>query len=127
LEYVCEETSTEVVLMKDRAARVIGFEPTLMFMTRPYRATRPFGYWTSAALACLAATLPFTPQRLLNAKQVDSLVIVLSIEFGGPIVWIVAMFWARRFANDAGRTSWWLWLTAPFALWNVLEGAIMIV
>jgi hypothetical protein len=26
LEYVCEETGDEVVLMKDRAGRVIGFE-----------------------------------------------------------------------------------------------------
>ena len=26
-EYVCEETGDEVVLMKDRQGRVIGFEP----------------------------------------------------------------------------------------------------
>jgi hypothetical protein len=96
-------------------------------MTKAYGATSAFGYWTSAALTCLAATLPFTPQRLLNAKPSIPWFIIQVIDFGGPILWIVALLCARRFARNAGRTSWWLWLTAPFALWYFLLRAAMIV
>jgi len=34
-EYVCEETGDEVILMKDRAGRVIGFEKLNFFVSTP--------------------------------------------------------------------------------------------
>jgi hypothetical protein len=95
-------------------------------MTRSYRATSELGYWMCAALTCLASTLPFTPQRLLNAYPSIPFVIITAILFGSPILWFVALSNARRFATNAGRTSWWLWLTAPFALWTWLQGAAMV-
>lgn len=96
-------------------------------MTRSYQARSEFGFWTCAALTCLAATLSYTPQRLLDAYPSIPFVIIMTFLFGGPILWFVALSWTRRFATDAGRTSWWLWLTAPFALWYFLELAAMIV
>ena len=36
-EYVCEETGEEVVLMKDRTGRVIGFEKLNFSVTKPGR------------------------------------------------------------------------------------------
>ena len=34
-EYVCEETGDEVILMKDKAGRVIGFEKLNFLVPRP--------------------------------------------------------------------------------------------
>jgi hypothetical protein len=34
-EYVCEETGEEVILMKDKAGKVIGFEKLNFSMTKP--------------------------------------------------------------------------------------------
>lgn len=34
-EYVCEETGEEVILMKDKAGRVIGFEKLNYFTEKP--------------------------------------------------------------------------------------------
>ena len=34
-EYVCEETGDEVILMKDKAGRVIGFEKLNFFVAEP--------------------------------------------------------------------------------------------
>ena len=36
-EYVCEETGDEVILMKDQAGRVIGFEKLNFSVTQPER------------------------------------------------------------------------------------------
>jgi len=34
-EYVCEETGDEVILMKDKAGKVIGFEKLNFHVTKP--------------------------------------------------------------------------------------------
>jgi len=34
-EYVCEETGDEVILMKDKSGRVIGFEKLNFFVAEP--------------------------------------------------------------------------------------------
>ena len=36
-EYVCEETGDEVILMKDRAGQVIGFEKLNFMVPKPLR------------------------------------------------------------------------------------------
>lgn len=36
-EYVCEETGDEVILMKDRTGRVIGFEKLNFLLPQPVR------------------------------------------------------------------------------------------
>lgn len=36
-EYICEETGDEVILMKDRTGRVIGFEKLNFLLPQPVR------------------------------------------------------------------------------------------
>jgi uncharacterized protein YuzE len=52
-EYICEETGEEIVLMKDKAGRVIGFEKL------NYLAGKPVSF--QVAFETVAAPLPTQP------------------------------------------------------------------
>lgn len=46
-EYICEETGDEVVLMKDRTGRVIGFEKLNFSVPTPEQLRFSFEAWST--------------------------------------------------------------------------------
>ncbi len=46
-EYICEETGNEVILMKDKAGQVIGFEKLNFLVSKPSRLQVAFETVTS--------------------------------------------------------------------------------
>jgi hypothetical protein len=70
-------------------------------------------YWTCAAGACVCAILPFISELLIGF--VPKLIVVLV----GPPLWLVCFRASAYFARSVGRRTWWVALTAPFALYYV--------
>ena len=75
---------------------------------------RQVGFWAAAVLAAVSAVLPFTLERTFILD-----VVVL----GAPMLWLVA-FRSASYFNREHR--WWLWLAAPFALKDVVQGIFAI-
>jgi hypothetical protein len=81
------------------------------------------GYWTCAAGTCVAAGVPFLPERWIIAIPLW----YVWLPFGPEVLWLISFAGLRHFGRARGLSYRWFFVTAPFAFFDWLEGLLMII
>lgn len=74
---------------------------------------RAIAYWCCAAVACVAAVLPYVPGSLFDYR--------FDVDFAAAGLWIVSFGATVNCSDAGGRRWWWVALTGPFALFHAIE------